>query len=168
MIRTDFVNNLSHWNSYWPILWESLEATTGPVLEFGMGDGSTQKLHDYCQWKGRSLFSYDYNSEWANKYMHLNDSNHKLEYVQDWDNVIEKHRGEIGVLFSDESPGHQRKNNIAMFSQTAQIIVAHDTEPSSDHGYRISLVRPLFKYIKHHEFPGASSTAFSNFIDISK
>lgn len=168
MIRTDCVNNLSHWNSYWPALWEALEATTGPVLEFGMGDGSTQKLHDYCRFKGRSLFSYDFNAEWANKFIHLNDSNHRLEYVQDWDNVVEKHRDQVGVLFSDESPGERRKLNIAMFCNTAQIIVAHDTEPLSDHGYRVSLVTPLFKYHKTDKSFVAHATAFSNFIDVTK
>ena len=168
MEKSNFVNDLSHWNSYWPLLWKALEETTGPVLEFGMGDGSTKKLHDYCQARGRSLFSYDYNNEWAQKFMHLNDTNHKLEYVQDWDNVTEKHREEIGVLFVDHSPGEHRKYEIAMFCNSAKIIIAHDTEKESDHGYRVSLVDPLFKYKKHDTSFVARATAYSNFIDVTQ
>lgn len=169
MTREQFISNLSHWNSYLPMLWMALEATEGDVIEAGIGDGSTNKLHTYCWDNNRKLFSYESNLEWYRKYEDYNGWNHDVEYVgNNWEIMVAKHREPIGVLFSDEAPGEMRKYNIAMFAQTAQVIIAHDAEPSNDGGYKYSLLKPLFKYHKLHEFPGASTAAFSNFIDVSK
>lgn len=169
MNKGQFVHDVSHWNSYLPLLWLALEETKGDVIELGMGDGSTAKLHEYCRSNSRKLFSYESNEEWYRKFEKLNTVDHRLEYVgHNWQPMIENHRGPIGVLFSDEAPGEMRKYNISMFCNTAQIIVAHDTEPSNDGGYKFSLVKPLFKYIKHYQHEGADATAFSNFIDVSK
>lgn len=175
MTREQFISDLSHWNSYLPLLWLALENTTGDVVELGVGDGSTKKLHEYCHRK-RKLFSYESNLEWYRTFEYLRAGYgypdgviHSVEYVgKNWEPAIENHRYNIGVLFSDEAPGEMRKYNIAMFAQTAQVIVAHDAEISNDGGYKYSLLKPLFKYTKLHEFPGASTAAFSNFIDVSK
>lgn len=176
MTREQFISDLSHWNSYLPLLWEALENTTGDVVELGMGDGSTVKLHDYSRdtsrYNQRNLYSYESNLDWYRKFEYLSGKNfaiHEVTYVgNNWEPMIERHREPIGVLFSDEAPGEMRKYNIAMFAQTAQVIIAHDAEPSNDGGYKYSLLKPLFKYTKLHEFPGASTAAFSNFIDVSK
>lgn len=169
MMKHHFIDNVSHWNSYLPLLWEALEATKGDVIELGVGDGSTNKLHEYCRSNSRKLFSYESNEEWYRQFERFNTVDHRVEYVgNNWLPMIEKHRGPVGVLFSDEAPGEQRKFNISMFCNTAQIIVAHDTEQRSDGGYKFSLVKPLFRYMKHHQHEGADATAFSNFIDVSK
>jgi len=174
MTREQFISNLSHWNSFLPLLWEALESTSGDVVELGVGPGSTEKLHDYCNFKQRDLYSYESNLEWYRLFESFRKGYnagaiHSIEYVgNNWEPVIEKHREPIGVLFSDEAPGEMRKYNIAMFAQTTQVIIAHDAEPSNDGGYKYSLLKPLFKYTLLHEFPGASTAAFSNFIDVSK
>lgn len=169
MTREHFISDLSHWNSYLPLLWLAIENTSGDIVEAGIGDGSTKKLHDYCFTSGRKLFSYDSNEEWYRKFEHLNTNFHRVEYTGgNWLPMIEKHREPIGVYFSDEAPGEMRKYNIAMFAQTAKVIIAHDAEPSNDGGYKYSLLKPLFRFTKLHEFPGASTAAFSNFINVSK
>lgn len=174
MTRDQFISDLSHWNSYLPMLWLALEATDfrdipSSVVELGVGDGSTRKLHDYCYDRGRFLYSYESNLEWYRKFEDMRSGVHHIEYVgNNWEVMVAKHRDPIGVLFSDEAPGEMRKYNIAMFCNTAQVIIAHDAEPSNDGGYKYSLLKPLFKYHKMHEFPGASTAAFSNFIDVSK
>lgn len=169
MTREQFTSNLSHWNSYLPMLYEALVNTTGDVVELGIGPGSTQKLHDYCHNFNSLLWSYESNLEWYRKFEHLRSDWHQIDYVgNNWEPMIERHREPIGVLFSDEAPGEMRKYNISMFCNTAQVIIAHDAEPSNDGGYKFSLLKPLFKYTKLHEFPGASTAAFSNFIDVSK
>lgn len=170
MTREQFISDLSHWNSYLPLLYQALENTSGDVIELGMGDGSTEKLHNYCKENGRNLTSYEANLEWYHKFERFRTQFHTLEYVGDnWQILHEQQCGkQIGVLFSDESPGEMRKYNVSMFCNTAKIIVVHDSEPSNDHGYKFSLIRPLFKFAKDFEYPGANATAFSNFIDVSQ
>jgi hypothetical protein len=174
MNKGQFVCDVTYWNSYLPLLWLALENTSGDVIELGMGDGSTSKLHEYCQLKQRNLFSYETDVEYYRKFEDLivNNENfavHEIECVyNNWQVMIERHRGPVGVLFSDEAPGEMRKYNISMFCNTAQVIVVHDSEQTNDHGYKLSLVAPLFKYRKDFDYPGASATAFSNFIDVSK
>lgn len=175
MTKDQFIGNYSFWDSYKPLLWKALEETEGDIIELGMGDGSTEKLHDYCQLKQRDLFSYESSLDWYKKFEPLITGYHvgavhKIEYVgSNWQVLHEQQCGkQIGVLFSDEAPGEQRKYNISMFCNTAQVIIAHDCDESTDHGYKYSLVKPLFKYHKLHEYPGASTIALSNFIDVSK
>lgn len=164
-----FISNLSHWNSYLPLLYHALEATDGDVIELGMGDGSTLKLHEYCKVKGRKLYSYESNLEWYRKFEEFRTNEHSIQYIGgNWQPMIENHRQQVGVLFSDEAPGEMRKYNISMFCNIAQVVVAHDTELGSDHGYKFSLVEPLFKYKKRYEFEGADACAFSNFINVTK
>jgi hypothetical protein len=169
MTKQQFVSDVSHWNSYLELLWAALENTSGDVIELGLGHGSTIKLHDYCQDRGRRLFSYDASLEWYLKFEHLRSENHRIECVHNnWQVMIENHRQHIGLLFSDESPGEIRKYNIAMFCNLSDVCLAHDAEDSNDIGYRFSLVKPLFKYHKMHIYPGASTAAMSNYIDVTK
>lgn len=169
MTKHNFISDLSYWNSYLPILWEALEHTKGDVIELGMGTGSTSKLHYYCESNSRKLYSYETDIEYYRTFEKLRNDNHAIECVyNNWQVMIERHRGPVGVLFSDEAPGEMRKYNISMFCNTAQIVVVHDSEQTNDHGYKLSLVAPLFKYRKDFDYPGASATAFSNFIDVSK
>lgn len=169
MTREEFIKDISYWNSHLVLLWHALENTDGDVIELGVGDGSTQKLHDYCKDKGRKLYSYDSNIDWFRKFEHLNSEGHRLECVHNnWQVMIENHRQHVGLVFSDEAPGEIRKYNIAMFCNLADAIVAHDAELSNDGGYKFSLVKPLFKYHKMHDFPGASTAAMSNFIKVNE
>lgn len=170
MTRDLFIGQITHWDSYKPLLWEALENTQGSVIELGLGVGSTELLHNYCQENERKLFSYETSSEFFHEYDHFNTENHRVEYVgHNWQILYDQQCGkEIGVLFSDEAPGEYRKYNISMFCNTAKVIVVHDSEPDNDHGYKLSLIRPLFKYALDFHFPGASATAFSNFVDVHK
>ena len=167
MTKDEFLIGMEPWSSHLPILWEALNATEGEVIELGMGDGSTPKLDIACY--GRQLFSYENNLEWYRKYEKYRSETHAIEFTQNWMEPIERHRYSIGVLFSDEAPGEYRKYNIAMFCNTAKVIVAHDAEPEAAGGYRYDLVEPLFRYKKRFEHPsGIDTAAFSNFIDVTK
>jgi hypothetical protein len=174
MTKEQFISNLSNWNSYLPLLWEAIESTKGSIIELGMGEGSTVRLHEYAVLNKRHLYSFESNREWYDKFCHLQTISkwHSTRFVGDnWDILHEqmaKHEYPIGVLFSDEAPGEMRKYNISMFCNVAQVVVAHDTEIESDGGYKFSLIEPLFKYKNRIQYNGTDTCAFSNFIDVSK
>jgi len=167
MTHSDFIGKIENWNSHRELLWKALEATQGHVVEFGVGPGSTGVLDEYCRDSGRMLFSYENNKEWFDKFAHMHSSYHYVNFVDNWEQALYKHRERVGVFFSDEAPGEIRRYNIAMFCNLADVVVVHDSEPAAT-GYGIPLVAPLFKYRKDDPSFPAHTTAFSNFIDVSK
>ena len=169
MTKDKFIGIISHWDNYKPLLYESLQNTDGDVLELGMGDGSTAILHEYCKDTNRNLFSYDSDLNWYRKFEKFRSPTHAVEYAEDWDTVSIRHnKSNIGVILVDHAAGERRKYDVALFCNIAKVIVCHDTEIQSDHGYRYSMIWPLFKYVKHYEASGASAAAVSNFIDVTK
>lgn len=168
MKKSDFIGKIDNWCSHRELLWKALEATSGGVVEFGVGPGSTGVLDEYCKANNRMLFSYENNKEWFNNYAYMHSGYHYMNFVEDWDNALLNHRKPIGLFFADHASGERRKYDIAMFSTLAQIVVAHDTEPSADSGYRMSLAAPLFKYRADDKTFSAHATSWSNFIDVSK
>lgn len=167
MKHEDFIGKIDNWCSHRRLLWQALEATQGHVVEFGIGPGSTGVLDEYCRDNGRMLFSYENNKEWFDTYKYMHSGYHYMNFVEQWDDAIAKHREPVGVAFIDHAPGERRKYDIALFSTLAQIVVVHDSEIESDGGYKISLAAPLFKYRKDDRNFPAHTTAFSNFIDVS-
>lgn len=168
MTKETFLNGVQNWNNHLYLLWPALEATTGEVVEMGMGHGSTQQLHDYCLDRGRQLFSYESDPEWADKFMHLVDGGaHSLKVLRDWDEVHAAHPSP-DVILIDHAPGERRKFDIALFANSAKIIVVHDTEPAADHGYKMRAELEKFKYRNDFVSAGAWSTSVSNFINVSK
>lgn len=168
MTEEQFVGTPENWDNYKPFLWEALEATKEGVVEMGVGNGSTKVLHDYCNDNNRKLTSYEYDFEWFKKFKHLKTDLHNIIYVDgDWDQVSRNHEN-VSVLFIDHSPGHRRKEDIKLFSDKAYILIVHDTELESDHGYQMIKEISKFKYIKHIEVVnGARTTMCSNFIDVN-
>lgn len=164
MTRDDFIGQTENWNSHRTLLWEALQLTSGPVIELGMGKGSTLQLHNYCEEHERVLESYDNNKEYVDEFKWLETGGHRIFHAPDWDDVSL----DCDVLFVDHAPGERRKVDIERAAFKAQIIVAHDTEPNADHGYQMRAVLKTFKYIKEHETDGAWTTMVSNFIDVSK
>jgi len=152
----DLFTFTDNWNSYRPLLFEALELTKeGKVFEFGVGDGSTPLLKQYCKENNRAYKGFDYNSDWSIKY--------DAQLITDWDSIeLEL----ISVLFVDHSPGERRVDDIIKWRNHAKIIVAHDTEPAADGGYQMSKAWVLFKYVRHYETNGAWATIASNYINV--
>lgn len=168
MTKEQFIGEIENWNNYKPLLWEALEATFGSVIEMGIGMGSTKILHDYCNANNRPLFSYENNEQWFDQYKHLNNEYHHMMCLTDnWD-VVDNTHLLCGVLFVDHAPGERRHIDVELFKDKANIIVIHDTEPEADHGYQMSKIWHLFKYVKHYQSAGAWASAVSNNIDVTK
>ncbi len=162
MNREDFLKNIDEYSNHRVLLWEALKLTEGDVIEFGSGEGSTPFLREYCVKNARLFFSFENNPEWAAKT--------KSILITEWDEVNYQN---IGVLFIDHAPGERRKADLIKYSEAAQIVVIHDSEPkgwnASNYG-----VREFFHLYKYKaELPsteplGAWTTILSNTIDVSK
>jgi hypothetical protein len=163
MTRDEFIGELDNWCSHRPALWDALQLTTGKVIELGVGQGSTERLHDLCLEANRNLESYDNSNEWLGEFSHfLSSLNHRFVNVTNWDDV----NLDCSLLFIDHSPGERRKIDLERAAQIAEVIVIHDSEPSADHGYQIRDILKTFKYMRDYETPGAWTTMVSNFIPL--
>lgn len=160
--------------SHRPLLLLALEETRGspqPVLEMGMGDGSTPYLHRYCAKEKRVLYSADNKREWASRFGDLETMTglHRVFYDPEW-HVSD---GRYSVVLIDHAPEQQRHLDVQKLADTAQILVLHDTEPQSP-GYLYDRIWPLFRYrcnlvVPHSlENPLASAAAVSNFHDVTQ
>lgn len=140
------------------LLWEAMQLTTGKVVEFGSGHGSTPYLRKHCADQDREFQSYDHNKDWANA------TGATLVENAEWDKL---NLTNIDVLFIDHAPGEDRKYRIEQYRNEAKILVIHDTEPPADHGYQTRQHYPSFKYWVEVRTNGAWATMVSNYIDLS-
>lgn len=109
------------YQSHLPALLACIPATTGPVLELGVGYFSTPHLHAICGALGRFLVSVETDKDWrmhfAEKYCtpsHIFD--HKLSTNKRW-----------SVAFIDDSPGGQhRAEMFKTLIEVSDYVVVHD------------------------------------------
>lgn len=138
---------MNRYETHKPVLEKmiGLEITSGPVLELGVGSGSTQFLHEECEKSGRPLVSVDGNAGWLDKFRHLETWNHRVVLANDWDDchIIDQ---DWGLVFIDHAPAYRRGLDAARLAHSAKFIVLHGTEPEwqADYGYALCL--PQFKY----------------------
>lgn len=140
------------------LLWEALQLTTGKVVEFGSGHGSTPYLRKHCNEAERQFESYDHNFDWCMA------TGAKLVENANWEGV---NINNVDVLFIDHAPGERRKEDIVKYKDIAKILVIHDTEPPADHGYQTRQHYPSFKYWVEIRTNGAWASMVSNHIDLS-
>lgn len=163
MTREEFLNGVNNDTDHRILLWEAMRLTTGKVVEFGSGHGSTPYLRQHCNDIDRPFFSFENNPEWAAR------TGAKLLSevgAADWkDLVLTDH---LGILFIDHAPGERRKLDLQKYARQADIIVIHDTETGqADAGYQVRQHFKRFKYCVEVKTDGAWATMVSNFIDLS-
>lgn len=160
MERSKFVPT-SFLNSYAPLLYRALCDTTGPIVECGMGNFSTYLLHE----TGRHVISYDTNYGW---YRLFNVKSKNLIPPNEWLTVVRSLKAQVSVFFIDQAPGESREKCIAELSTGfVGVVVAHDTEPAADNGYKMRQHFSKFKYVVEVRTNNAWATALSNTIDIT-
>ncbi len=170
-------NPTGNWDNHRILLKLALEATRDsyesrvlPILELGCGEGSTPVLREYLQQEFqshaiirtavmRTLMSYDYAEDWANKYGAV--------HVKDWDTDVDWNR-RYSVALVDESPGEQRHKSLMLLKNVCDIVIVHDSEPRSEEGYMLQKVWPLYRYKVDLVSRGAWATAMSNTFDVTK
>lgn len=149
-------------NSYTPLLYRALQDTAGPVVECGMGNYSTYLLHG----TGRHIISYDTHPDWFHKF---DVSPKVLISPSEWLTVTRTMKSLASVIFIDQAPGEIRERCIAELATGFDgIVVAHDTEPAADRGYKMRQHFPKFKYMVEVKTSDAWATALSNTIDVGE
>ena len=133
------------WGSHLPMLAACVAATSGDVLELGVGDFSTPVLHALCGATGRNLVSVEDDMAWC----------HKLALrftTQDWHKFYNNpyddfHRGfpnrNWSVALIDNSPGGERraKDFILLLPRTEWVVVHDYWQDNEEH------IAPLLKGI---------------------
>lgn len=115
------------WGSFMVPLTACLAATSGPVLEVGIGEWSTPFLTRYCLAAGRKLLSVDEDPEWIELFKSYAVGSHVVERVRYDVFLPEAAKQDWSVVFLDQSPGGKCRADAAMmFRNTAEYIVSHD------------------------------------------
>lgn len=175
-------------------LMASVLATNGPVVEFGGGYYSTPLLNAVARIQARKVYTVENSprvfEELKAKYEFRNHIFRFLPYWEwvfdetnfspndmidyDWLHLqqcqnVHKEGGSPrwGVVFIDQGPVGVRRIALDFFSDKADYVVIHDSEPEHDNVYGYSAVFPKFKYRKSFSsFTGPDTTVLSKFIDI--
>lgn len=167
MNQDEFLRDVDDWCNHRPLLWFALEATAGseaPVLELGMGRGSTPHLHAYCESRGRRLLSLDSQPEWCAEFAHLGSALHEVRCAGcDWSGFSHDAGQAFSVALVDHAPSERRQFDVEYLVTRCQVIVLHDTEGSMYDG-----VWRHFPYRADVRTPGACATAVSNTIDVTR
>jgi hypothetical protein len=142
--------------SHYPVLARALAITSGPILELGMGWGSTPLISAMCQ--DREVWSVDTSQEWADRFKGLQRPNHQILWgdgpvwpIKQW-----------SVVFIDSSPGEQRKDIAMALKEHAEFLVLHDHEAGSGAAYYYEQIMPAFKYSETYRLMTPHTLILSN------
>jgi hypothetical protein len=118
------------WGSHLPTLIAAVCASTGPVLELGMGNFSTPALHALCVTlgTGHRLVSIEKEAAWAEKFTQYLCDSHKI-YCVDYRHYLENSDPytKWGVAFIDSSPGGaDRAELFRLLVNRSGYVVVHD------------------------------------------
>lgn len=151
------VNSGDTYATHQPVLYEIATRTSGPIVEFGCGHGSTDILHEICKKTNRTLISIDDNLEWLNTfkekykndgYSEDNSGWHKFFFVpgninnsdpSHWITFLDTcellKNMDFDLCFVDQSPGLARTITIMRFKDRARYIILHDCDMFVAHEY---------------------------------
>jgi hypothetical protein len=160
-----------HWGNHIPTLIRSLQITTGNVIECGCGFFSTPLLHWMCFDTNRKLYSYEGNEVWYNLFSRFNNTNHTIEYVDDWETIDLNIPASVAVV--DHQPDDRRWKEVIKLSHV-EIIVLHDADKNFPNGKKFDLscgynnLKGVFKYQYVYSKSRPYTAVVSNYINVSK
>lgn len=133
-----------------PYLEAYVRATSGDILEFGTGIGSTALIRKCIEGTKRRLISIEDNLEWYNKMITDVPPNEQHTYIYlekkeedvHWEEFLNSfnHPSTPSVVFIDQSPWSARLKTIDKFYPIAEYIILHDADyyPASNSFGRIT------------------------------
>lgn len=155
--KLSFRNN--PYATHQPILYELVKKTSGPIIEFGCGDGSTDLLHALCKETKRTLITLEDDLTWFNKYKnkylgdgHTADNSgwHKFYFVpgkssadhggspDHWIRFFNENAwlkdGSFDICFIDQSPWLARYETLKFMKNKAIYLMLHDCDYFPNNG----------------------------------
>lgn len=143
MIPIDSQYDPLAWGSHLAPLMACLGASTGPVLELGVGHFSTPILHAYCVASDRKLISVEDHLEWFEGFRQKYECDGHQFIMADYAVIVPElaRTKQFGVAFIDNSPGGQRRaDDFTSLITVSDYVVVHDY-----HGENEEAIFPLIK-----------------------
>lgn len=144
-----------------PILFEVVSLTTGPIIEFGCGYGSTDFLHEMCKENKRVLISLDDDLDRIKRFKekYQGDSEwHKIIFVPGKPDDIESPEHWVKFLYEflrnttfdlcviDQHPWLGRYETLQFMKDKAKFIVLHDCDYFPRNGIFGRVIRPTIHF----------------------
>ena len=138
------------------------QATKGPVIELGVGYGSTLVLKELCR-DDRELFSVEGHQYWFDIFKGLESPKHFFIKVDNFKSLPVERQWDIAFIDHGDFP--DRGPLLEKLIGKAKLVVMHDSE-SEAYGYNSYL--HLYKYRNDYKLYYPFTTVVSNEIDVTK
>lgn len=148
-----------------PILIKALSLTTGPVLEMGMGYGSSITMHWMCATTKRPITSFENTPAYFDFAQHFANDFHKVVCLDDWDKADIDQPWDVALL--DHGPAERRIVDIRRLSNLVKYLVIHDTNGRDENHFHYKEIWPLFKWRYVYTVYTPHATVVSNLVDLS-
>lgn len=161
-----------NWSTHQPVLYAVANSTTGPIIEFGCGNGSTDLLHEICEKTGRILITLDDDASWLEKfstkylgngYNKDNSGWHKFYYVPGktkkrpnspahWVKFLNEfpllNELSFDVCFIDQSPWLARYETLKKMKDICRYVIVHDVDYFPMNGIFGKVIKPIKKGVE--------------------
>jgi len=164
------VNVGKGWSSHMWMLYETIINSSGTVIEFGCGIGSTPFLHWMCKGFGRKLITYESEEQFYLYAKQFQSKMHRIVKVNDWMTDVNI-KDRAGVILIDHAVPQKdytwgyRGRDVVRFKDSAEFLVLHDTEEPDTYGYTEEMYSN-FKYRFDWKECRPWATVLSNFKDL--
>lgn len=116
-----------------------IEHTSGDIIEFGIGHGSTPLILELIKDTNRKLVSVENNLEWLKKMQSLYPANVNHEYIflDDWEKDISTIAPGcmFSICFVDSAPWESRIIAMKAFEHRAEYVLVHDVDYYPVYGF---------------------------------
>jgi hypothetical protein len=138
-----------HWNepfaTHQPVLYEVAQRCSGPIVEFGCGEGSTRMLNSICGQRGIRLLTLESDADWLARYSaRLGSDRHEFRLVESWTNELDEiERHQWGLVFIDQGSWEARAETARRLADNAEYIIVHDCDALPEFGLLGTKIRPI-------------------------